>query len=132
MTPGKFVIGDEELNWFRSREYCIGHSDYFARPFSERLVNKMVLNITVPTPVEGWISLRRDLLTREWYWRSEDNFSPQVNFTYWEQGQPDAPEKGLCASVLLDPAKTFKWKSARCWSKKKPICYNNPKYITLV
>ncbi|KAI7806938.1 uncharacterized protein LOC130558079 [Triplophysa rosa] len=131
VTPGTFVIGDEELNWFWSRKYCQVHSDHFARPFHEQFQNKMVLNITVPTPVEGWISLRRDLLTREWYWRSEDNFSPQVNFTYWEQGQPDVPEKGLCASVSLDPAKTFKWKSARCCSKKKPVCYNNPKYLML-
>lgn len=132
VTSGMFVVGDEEMNWFRSRKYCQDNSDHFARPFRKQYLDSMVSNITALTPVEGWISLRRDLLTREWYWRSEDDFSPQVNFTYWEQGHPGEPEKGLCALVSLDPAKNFKWKSAHCCSNKKPVCYNNPKYFSVL
>lgn len=129
MTPGTFVVGNEEMNWFWSRKYCQINTDHFARPFRKQLQDRMAYNITVPTAFEGWISLRRDLLTREWYWRSDDDYFPQVNFTYWEQGHPGLPEKGLCASVSLDPAKDFKWKSSRCCSKKKPVCYNNPTYF---
>ncbi|KTF90307.1 hypothetical protein cypCar_00019209 [Cyprinus carpio] len=131
LTPEIFVLGEDEMSWFKSREYCMQNADLFARLNNESSQTKMALNMTREEPTEGWISLRRSLYSTDWYWKNEDTFSPNVDFTYWEKGQPEKPEKGLCASVSLDPNKNFKWKSARCCSKKKPVCYKRQKYFTL-
>ncbi|KAF4102900.1 uncharacterized protein LOC131522505 [Onychostoma macrolepis] len=131
VTPGMFVLGEDEMNWFKSRKYCMDNADLFARLNNESSQTKMALNMAIKEPTEGWISLRRSLYSTDWYWKNEDTFSPNVDFTYWAIGQPEKPEKGLCALVSLDPNKNFKWKSARCCSKKKPVCYKGPKYLTL-
>lgn len=125
-----FVLGEDEMSWSMSRNYCLEKADQFARIVSKNTVNIIVLNMTLQETTEGWISLRRNLFTTEWYWKNEDNFPSTVNFTYWKRGQPEKPEKGLCASVSLDPSNKFKWKSARCCSKKKPVCYRTTKYLT--
>ncbi|XP_073704051.1 IgGFc-binding protein [Garra rufa] len=129
VTPEMFVLGEEEMNWFMSRQYCMTNADRFARLCDKNSQDKMALNMTLEDPTEGWISLRRSLYSTNWYWRNEDSFPPNVDFTYWESGHPESPEKGLCASVSLDPDKDFKWKSARCCSKKKPVCYKGAKYL---
>ncbi|XP_016313870.1 uncharacterized protein LOC107666876 isoform X2 [Sinocyclocheilus anshuiensis] len=131
VTPEMFVLGENEMSWFKSREYCMKNAYLFARLNNESSQTKMALNMTFEEPTEGWISLRRSLYSTDWYWKNEDTFSPYVDFTYWEKGQPEKPEKGLCALVSLDPNKNFKWKSGRCCSKKKPVCYKRPKYFTL-
>ncbi|XP_067252316.1 IgGFc-binding protein [Chanodichthys erythropterus] len=130
VTPEMFVLGKDEMTWFMSRKYCLENADQLARFVAKDNLEKMASNMTHREPTEGWISLRRALYTAEWYWKNEDDFPSTVNFTYWEDGQPEKPEKGLCASVSLDPKKKFMWKSARCCSKKKPVCYNSPKYLT--
>lgn len=130
VTPEIFTVGKDEMNWFMSRNYCLENADQLARFFAMDTLDMMASNMTDQKPTEGWISLRRSLYTSEWYWKNEDNFPSTVNFTYWEDGQPEKPEKGLCASVSLDPKKKFMWKSARCCSKKKPVCYITPKYLT--
>ncbi|XP_043117925.1 uncharacterized protein LOC122361050 [Puntigrus tetrazona] len=130
VTPEMFVLGEDELSWFNSRLYCMENADLFARLNNESSQNKMALNMTLLEPTEGWISLRRSLYTTDWYWKNEDTFAPDVDFTYWGTGQPEKPEKGLCASVSLDPNKKYKWKSSRCCTKKKPVCYKRPKYFT--
>ncbi|KAK9961291.1 hypothetical protein ABG768_009086 [Culter alburnus] len=130
VTPEMFVLGKDEMSWFMSRKYCLENADQLARFVAKDTLEKMASNMTHQEPTEGWISLRRALYTAEWYWKNEDDFPSTVNFTYWEDGQPEKPEKGLCASVSLDPKKKFMWKSARCCSKKKPVCYNTPKYLT--
>ncbi|XP_052475343.1 uncharacterized protein LOC128031143 [Carassius gibelio] len=131
VSPEMFVLGKEETNWSMSRKYCLENADLFARLNNMSNQDKMVSNMTDEDPTEGWISLRRSLYTTDWYWENKDSFSPNVNFTNWDNGQPERPEKGLCASVSLDPKKNFKWKSARCCSNKKPICYIRPKHLTL-
>ncbi|XP_016315650.1 uncharacterized protein LOC107668319 [Sinocyclocheilus anshuiensis] len=130
VTPEMFVLGEDEMSWSMSHEYCTENADLFARLNNRSSQDKMASNMAVIDPTEGWISLRRSLYSAEWYWKNEDNFSSNVDFTYWENRQPEKPEKGLCASVSLDPNKNFQWKSARCCSKKKPICYIGPKYLT--
>ncbi|XP_077071048.1 IgGFc-binding protein [Siphateles boraxobius] len=130
VTPETFVLGKDEMSWFMSRNYCLEYADQLARIVANNKVNKMVLNMTLQEPTDGWIGLRRNLYTTEWYWKNEDNFPSTVNFTYWQRGQPETPEKGLCASVSLNPSGNFKWKSARCCSKKKPVCYRTTKYLT--
>ncbi|CAM4703566.1 unnamed protein product [Leuciscus chuanchicus] len=134
VTPEMFVLGEDEMSWFMSREYCLKNGDQFARIVAKNTVNMIVLNMTLQEPTtsssEGWISLRRNLLTTEWYWKNEDDFPSTVSFTYWQRGQPDKPEKGLCASASLYPSNKLKWKSARCCSKKKPVCYRTTKYLT--
>lgn len=125
-----FELGKDEMSWFMSCMYCKEKADQLARIVTNNTVEKMVLNMTLQEPTEGWIGLRRSLFTTEWYWKNEDNYPSTVNFTYWERGQPEKPEKGLCASVSLDPRKKFKWKSASCCSKKKPVCYKTTKYLT--
>ncbi|XP_059364778.1 uncharacterized protein LOC132103697 [Carassius carassius] len=131
VSPEMFVLGKKEMNWSMSREYCMKNADLFARLNNISNQDKMVSDMTDEDTTEGWISLRRSLYTTDWYWKNEDSFSPNVNFTNWDNGQPERPEKGLCASVSLDPKKNFKWKSASCCSNKKPICYIGPKHLTL-
>ncbi|KAK7146971.1 hypothetical protein R3I94_009727 [Phoxinus phoxinus] len=130
VTPEIFVLGKDEMSWFMSRKYCLENAYQLARIVANNTVNKVVLNMTLQKPTEGWIGLRRGLYTTDWYWKNEDNFPSTVNFTYWQRGQPEKPEKGLCASVSLDPRKEFKWQSAPCCSKKKPVCYGTTKYLT--
>ncbi|XP_055067510.2 uncharacterized protein [Misgurnus anguillicaudatus] len=131
VTSGKFVVGDEDLNWTMSREYCKSNSDNFAKILLKQNQDMMAANIIVTETTEGWISLRRSLFSTEWYWSNNDNITTPLNFTYWADKQPDLPENGLCASVSMDPGKTFIWKSARCCSIKKPICYKTPTYLIL-
>nr|XP_055067510.1 uncharacterized protein LOC129448861 [Misgurnus anguillicaudatus] len=131
VTPGKFVVGDEDLNWTMSREYCKSNSSNFAKILLKQNQDMMAANIIVTETTEGWISLRRSLFSTEWYWSNNDNITTPLNFTYWADKQPDLPEKGLCASVSMDPEKTFMWKSAPCCSIKKPICYKTPTYLIL-
>ncbi|XP_065095957.1 IgGFc-binding protein isoform X2 [Paramisgurnus dabryanus] len=131
LTLGKFVVGNEDLNWTMSREYCNSNSGNFAKILLKENQDMMDRNIIVPKPTDGWIGLRRSLFTTEWYWSNSDNITTPLNFTYWADKQPDLPERGLCAAVSMDPGKTFMWKSAPCCSIKKPICFKNPTYIIL-
>nr|XP_055067012.1 uncharacterized protein LOC129448564 [Misgurnus anguillicaudatus] len=131
LTPGKFVVGNEDLNWTMSREYCNSNSSNFFKILLKQNQDMMATNIIVPEPTEGWISLRRSLFNTEWYWSNSDNTTTPLNFTYWADKQPGIPVRGLCAAVSMDPGKTFMWKSARCCSLKKPICYKTPTYLIL-
>ncbi|XP_055066924.2 uncharacterized protein [Misgurnus anguillicaudatus] len=131
VTPGKFVVGNEDMNWTMSREYCKHNFDNLASIFGKNNQDRMAANIIVPEPNEGWISLRRSLFNTEWYWSNSDNTTTPLNFTYWADQQPDLPQRGLCASVSMDPGKNFTWKSAPCCSIKKPICYKTPTYLIL-
>ncbi|XP_039506857.1 uncharacterized protein LOC120462319 [Pimephales promelas] len=130
VTPETFLLGQDEMSWFMSRQYCLENADQLARVVANTSVSRMAFNTTLQESKEGWIGLRRNLYTTEWYWKNEDDFPSTVKFTYWERGHPENPEKGLCASISLDPSKKFKWKSAGCCTKKKPVCYLSIKYFT--
>ncbi|XP_065154674.2 uncharacterized protein [Paramisgurnus dabryanus] len=131
LTPGKFVVGEEDLNWTMSREYCKHNFDNLASIFRQNNQDKMAANIKVQEPTEGWIGLRRSLFSTEWYWSISDNTTTPLNFTYWADQQPDLPQRGLCASVSMALG-NFTWKSAPCCSIKKPICFKNPTYLVLI
>ncbi|XP_052000683.1 uncharacterized protein LOC127656403 [Xyrauchen texanus] len=134
VTPEMYIVGTDEMSWSKSHQYCFNKFDQFARVISTENKTKFVTNMTMLSTAkdqgDGWISLRRDLFTTEWYWSSSnDNNKLNVVESFWENGQPENPEKGMCASVNLVATKDFSWKVARCCSKKKPICFNQTKYL---
>ncbi|XP_050987829.1 uncharacterized protein LOC127178772 [Labeo rohita] len=128
VVPGAFRIGHDPLTWAKSHEYCINKGCQFACPVTKSVHNDMADNLTKEDG-DGWIGLRRSLLTTDWYWQEDDDLSTFVNYVHWDDGHPLDPVKGLCTSVSLDPNKDFKWQSARCCDKKKPVCYKRPAYL---
>lgn len=129
LTPEMFVLGQDSMNWSMSLQYCSKKYDQLATLNAKSAQDKMVLNMSLIQPTLGWIGLRRSLFSTEWYWSNKNSSPSNLNFTFWEVGQPDQPEKGLCASVTLDPSKKFMWQSARCCSENKPVCYSGQKYF---
>ncbi|TRY56925.1 hypothetical protein DNTS_020342 [Danionella cerebrum] len=130
LNSENFVLGDDKMSWSLSREYCMETADELATLNTLDNQNKLSLYLAQEEVTDGWISLRRSLYSTNWYWKSEDHSPPNVTFTYWAYGQPEKPEKGLCASISLDTPTKFMWKSARCCSENKPVCFNRPKYFS--
>ncbi|XP_051575782.1 uncharacterized protein LOC127453458 [Myxocyprinus asiaticus] len=136
VTPKMYIVGTDEMSWTNSRQYCFDKADDFARLINaddqKKLVMDMTMGMTPRDLGEGWISLRRDLLSTAWYWLNENNTSSNLNYTSWENGQPMKPYKGMCASVYLDTNNNFLWKAAHCCSRKKPVCFNETRYLKQV
>ncbi|KTF79073.1 hypothetical protein cypCar_00039211 [Cyprinus carpio] len=128
LVPGAFAIGKDPLSWTESREYCINKANQFACPITKSVLKDMADNLTKEDG-DGWIGLRRSLLTTDWYWQEEYEPPISVNYIHWDDGHPLNVLKGLCTSVSLDPKNDFKWQSARCCDKKKPVCYKRPAYL---
>ncbi|XP_059364779.1 IgGFc-binding protein-like [Carassius carassius] len=128
VVPGAFAIGKDTLTWKKSREYCMINGNQFACPVTKSVLKDMADNLTKEDG-DGWIGLRRSLLTTDWYWQEEYEPPISVNYVHWKDGHPLGVLKGLCTSVSLDPKNYFKWKSARCCDKKKPVCYKRPVYL---
>ncbi|XP_026140881.1 uncharacterized protein LOC113116762 [Carassius auratus] len=128
LVPGSFAIGPDPLTWKKSREYCMNNGNQFACPVTESIHKDMADNLTKEDG-DGWIGLRRSLLTTDWYWQEEYDPPTSVNYVHWDKKQPLDVLKGLCTSVSLDPKNDFKWRSARCCDKKKPVCYKWPVYF---
>ncbi len=106
----------------------MNNGNQFACPVTESVHKEMADNLTKEDG-DGWIGLRRSLLTTDWYWQEEYDTSVSVNYHHWDDKQPLDLLKGLCTSVSLDPKNDFKWRSARCCVKKKPVCYKRPAYL---
>lgn len=128
LVPGAFSVGRDPLNWTESREYCMINGNQFACPVSKAVLKDMADNLTTEDG-HGWIGLRRSLLTTEWYWQDEYEPPTNVNYVHWDDGHPLGLLKGLCTSMSLDSKNDFKWHSARCCDKKKPVCYKRPAYL---
>lgn len=127
-VPGAFATGRDPLTWKKSREYCMNNENQFACPVTESVHKDMADNLNKEDG-DGWIGLRRSLLTTDWYWQEEYDTPISVNYDHWDDKHPLDLLKGLCTSVSLDPKNDFKWRSARCCDKKKPVCYKRPAYL---
>ncbi|XP_016313651.1 uncharacterized protein LOC107666732 [Sinocyclocheilus anshuiensis] len=128
LVPGAFAIGRDPLTWKKSREYCMNNGNQFACPVTESVHKDMADNLTREDG-DGWIGLRRSLLTTDWYWQEEYDPPISVNYVHWDNKHPLDLLKGLCTSVSLQPRNDLKWRSARCCYKKKPVCYKRPAYL---
>ncbi|XP_021322664.2 uncharacterized protein [Danio rerio] len=128
LAPGTYIIGPDLLNWTKSREYCVDNVNQFACPLSKSILKDMADTLSAGDG-QGWIGLRRSLLTTEWYWQDEYASQTTLSFVHWDDGQPVDPSRGLRTSVSLDPTKGYKWKSGRCCDTKKPVCYKRPAYL---
>ncbi len=53
VTPEMFVLGEDEMSWFKSREYCLENADLFARLSNESSQTKMVLTMTLKKTHRG-------------------------------------------------------------------------------
>ncbi|XP_055066923.2 uncharacterized protein [Misgurnus anguillicaudatus] len=136
MVPGEFVVGDRPLKWTESLAHCTNPEREFACPTNEDIQMELARQVN-RTNVEGWIGLRRSLMTTAWYWQKQTSSltsppppPPPVNYVYWAKGQSQNKLKGFCASLSLDGSDNFKWKSASCCQKKLPVCYKPPMTIT--
>ncbi|XP_065095963.1 uncharacterized protein [Paramisgurnus dabryanus] len=130
MPPGEFVVGEKPLKWTESLAYCTTSQSQFACPTNEDLQIEFS-NQVATTNVEGWIGLRRSLMTTAWYWQKNTTSasSSSVNYVYWADGQPQDNKIELCASLSLNQTDDFKWKSACCCEKKLPVCYKQPQIL---
>nr|XP_055066928.1 uncharacterized protein LOC129448514 [Misgurnus anguillicaudatus] len=129
MTPGEFVVGDQPLKWTESLAYCTTNQSQFACPTDEDVQIEFAKQVNTKN-VEGWIGLRRSLMTTAWYWQTNTtSASSSVNYVYWANGQPPDNTIKLCASLSLNHTDDFKWKSAKCCEKKLPVCYKQPQIL---
>ncbi|XP_073728803.1 uncharacterized protein [Misgurnus anguillicaudatus] len=129
MTPGEFVVGDQPLKWTESLAYCTNTQSQFACPINEDVQIEFIKQVNTKN-VEGWIGLRRSLMTTAWYWQTNTtSASSSVNYIYWANGQPQDNTTELCASLSLNHTDDFKWKSAKCCEKKLPVCYKQPQIL---
>ncbi|XP_065095962.1 uncharacterized protein [Paramisgurnus dabryanus] len=132
MPPGEFVVGDQPLKWTESLAYCTKPEREFACPINKNLQIEFARQVNT-TNVEGWIGLRRSLMTTAWYWQtSTTSASSSVDYVHWANGQPQDKKFELCASLSLNRTDDFKWKSAKCCEKKLPVCYKQPKILPLL
>ncbi|XP_065095960.1 uncharacterized protein [Paramisgurnus dabryanus] len=129
MTPVEFVVGEKPLKWTESLAYCTTSQIQFACPTDEDVQIEFAKQVNT-TNVEGWIGLRRSLMTTAWYWQTNTTSeSSSVNYVYWADGQPQDKKFELCASLSLNQTDDFKWKSAKCCEKKLPVCYQQRKIL---
>ncbi|KAI7806984.1 hypothetical protein IRJ41_017015, partial [Triplophysa rosa] len=130
VIPGQFEVESEPLSWTESLAHCTSLQKHLACPTTEDI--QMELANTVNTTEEGWIGLRRSLMTTDWYWQRQtpsSTSSSSVDYVHWAEGHPQEILKGLCASLLLNQDDEYKWKSAKCCEKKRPVCYKPPIYF---
>ncbi|KAA0702824.1 hypothetical protein E1301_Tti023997 [Triplophysa tibetana] len=132
VIPGQYEVQSEPLSWAESLAHCTSLQKQLACPTTEDI--QMELANTINTTEEGWIGLRRSLMSTDWYWQrqtpSSTSLSPSsADYVHWADGHPQEILKGLCASLLLNQDDEFKWKSAKCCEKKRPVCYTPPIYL---
>ncbi|XP_036414777.1 uncharacterized protein LOC118799164 [Colossoma macropomum] len=128
VTPAVLDVGNLSISWQASRQYCVKRGGQLAGPTWIGAHHSMAQKLTeIGASGQAWIGLRRSLLTTEWYWQSGRSFS----FTNWERGQPVSLEKGMCASVRMEPNGNYTWSSVRCCSSLRPMCYIPPRYFSL-
>lgn len=132
VIPGEFKVGEQPLKWAEALHFCANDQREFACP-TDKALQVDLANSVDTTDAEGWIGLRRSLMTTEWSWKkqtsSSSSPSPPVTYVNWADGQPQDKLKGFCASLSLDGTDDFKWKSTKCCEKKLPICYKPPTTI---
>nr|XP_055066922.1 uncharacterized protein LOC129448509 [Misgurnus anguillicaudatus] len=125
VIPGEFEVRNQSLKWTESLHFCESKLREFAAPTDEGLQMDLASGVDT-TDAEGWIGLRRSLMTTEWYWKNQTSSpSPPVTYVNWADGQPQ-DMTGFCASLSLDGSDDFKWKSTNCCEEKFPICYKPP------
>ncbi|KAI4876590.1 hypothetical protein NFI96_014822 [Prochilodus magdalenae] len=127
-TPGAYYVGNRSVSWQAAQRYCTDNGDKLANPSWAKTQSTMAWKLrNSGASGQAWIGLRRSLLTTEWYWQNEQAF----NFSNWGSDQPDYPERGMCASVTMEPDGNFTWSSRRCCSSLWPLCYISPLYMNV-
>ncbi|XP_057197070.1 uncharacterized protein LOC130558587 [Triplophysa rosa] len=124
--PGHYEVGNEHLSWAESLAYCMSLQKHLACPTREDIQKELPGKVDTAEE-EAWIGLRRSLMTTNWYWQRTPSTtplpSPSVDYFHWADEHPDENFTGLCASLSLNEKDKFKWKSAKCCEKKRPVCY---------
>ncbi|XP_056618203.1 uncharacterized protein LOC130432732 [Triplophysa dalaica] len=129
VIPGQFEVGNDRLSWAESLAHCTSFHKQLACPTTEDIQMDLANAVNTTKDEEAWIGLRRSLMTTDWYWQRHTPSTtslPSSDFFHWADGQPLDQWKGLCASLSLDRVDAFKWKSAKCCEKKRPVCYKRP------
>ncbi|KAA0702820.1 hypothetical protein E1301_Tti016596 [Triplophysa tibetana] len=126
--PGHYEVGNDRLSWAESLAHCTSLQKHLACPTSEDIQKELSGKVNGTEEEEAWIGLRRSLMTTDWYWQRQTPSttslpSSSVDYFYWADGHPDEKFRGLCASLLLNQDDEYKWKSAKCCEKKRPVCY---------
>ncbi|XP_056619038.1 uncharacterized protein LOC130433271 [Triplophysa dalaica] len=127
VIPGHYEVGNDRLSWAESLAHCTSLEQHLACPTSEDIQKKLSGKVN-STEEEAWIGLRRSLITTDWYWQRQTPSTPSlpsssVDYVHWADGHPEENFRGLCASLSLNEKDEFKWKSAKCCEKKRPVCY---------
>ncbi|XP_056619107.1 uncharacterized protein LOC130433315 [Triplophysa dalaica] len=135
VIPGQFEVQNVRLNWTESLAHCTSLQGHLACLKNEDFQSELANMVNTTEDEEAWIGLRRSLMTTEWYWQRQKPSttplpSPSVAYVHWADGQPLDKSKGLCASLSLDREDAFKWKTAKCCEKKRPVCYKPPVVLT--
>uniref|UniRef100_A0A3B4E9J7 C-type lectin domain-containing protein n=1 Tax=Pygocentrus nattereri TaxID=42514 RepID=A0A3B4E9J7_PYGNA len=118
MSSAVLDVSNLSISWQASRQYCVDKGTQLASPSWANAHYYLTQKLTeVGASGQAWIGLRRHLLTREWYWQNGQG----LDFSNWERGQPVIPEKGMCASMRMEPNGNYTWSSVQCCSSLKLI-----------
>ncbi|KAL7835801.1 hypothetical protein SRHO_G00281480 [Serrasalmus rhombeus] len=129
MSSAVLDVSNLSISWQASRQYCVDKGTQLASPSWANAHYYITQKLTeVGASGQAWIGLRRHLLTREWYWQNGQG----LDFSNWERGQPVIPEKGMCASMRMEPNGNYTWSSVQCCSSLKLMCYTPPRYFSLI
>ncbi|XP_057191454.1 uncharacterized protein LOC130555350 [Triplophysa rosa] len=134
VIPGQIEVGNDRLSWAEALAPCTSLQKQLACLTSEDIQMNLANTVNTTEDEEAWIGLRPSFMTTDWYWQRQTPSttslpSPSSDFFHWADGQPLDSFMGLCASLSLVREDEFKWKSAKCCEKKRPVCYKSPIYL---
>ncbi|KAI7806979.1 hypothetical protein IRJ41_017009 [Triplophysa rosa] len=127
LHPPEITVAPTPMSWPESHQYCTSTSDELISPSTVIARSALTEFLRNAANTEHWIGLRRSLLTLDWYWQ-KGNESEDLMDTQWGAGEPSDPVQGMCASVFSD----LTWKSVRCCTELKAICYKKPDYFPVL
>ncbi|XP_051575770.1 uncharacterized protein LOC127453456 isoform X2 [Myxocyprinus asiaticus] len=127
-----FEIVQTPMTWVESHQNCIFTKGQLFSPNTAE-AQMQIANFLDNQEIQEdlWIGLRRSLLTLDWYWQKGNVSIYNSSYMQWGTGEPGDHVKGMCASIFPNSIIDFPWKSVRCCTKLKSVCYRTAQYFSL-
>ncbi|MBN3299080.1 MRC1 protein, partial [Amia calva] len=119
-SPLTAVAVRQALTWKEARLYCrTQHSDLLSvtGPDSQRALEAAVRELQGPGV---WLGLRKHSLWGHWYWAESQE---PLNYSCWDQGQPDGQIGELCGMASLDRGHNYRWSDECCEKLLNFVCH---------
>ncbi|XP_052003567.1 uncharacterized protein LOC127658358 [Xyrauchen texanus] len=127
-----FEIIQTPMTWVESHQNCIFTKGQLIIPNTAE-AQMQIANFLDSQEVQEdlWIGLRRSLFTLDWYWQKGNVSIYNSSYTHWGNGEPGDHLKGMCVSIFPNSIIDYPWKSVRCCTKLKSVCYRTAQYFSL-